>query len=33
MPREYKLYLKDIRTAIERIERYVKGFDLERFRE
>jgi uncharacterized protein with HEPN domain len=33
MPREYKLYLRDIRTAIERIERYVEGFDLERFRD
>lgn len=32
MPREYKLYLKDIRTAIERIEHYVDGFELEQFR-
>ena len=33
MSREYKLYLNDIQTAIERIEHYVQGFDLEAFRD
>lgn len=31
MPREYKLYLSDIRTAIEKIEQYVAGLNFEQF--
>ncbi len=31
MSRHYRLYLTDIRTAIERIERYVEGFDYAQF--
>jgi len=31
MPREYKLYLNDIREAIEKIEQYVEGLDFEQF--
>jgi uncharacterized protein with HEPN domain len=29
--RDYKLYLKDILAAIESIERFVEGMDLEQF--
>ncbi len=31
MPREYKLFLSDIRTAIEKIERYIDGLDFDQF--
>ncbi len=31
MSREYKLYLNDILTAIEKIERYVQGLDYAQF--
>ena len=32
MPREYKLYLSDILTAIERIESYVQALNFDAFR-
>ncbi|MFQ5674221.1 MAG: DUF86 domain-containing protein [Nitrospinales bacterium] len=31
MPRDYKVYLEDILTAIGKIERYTKGLSLETF--
>ena len=31
MPREYKLYLRDIIASIEKIEKYIKGLDYELF--
>lgn len=33
MPREYKIYLQDILTAIQKIEEYTKGLDFKRFKE
>lgn len=32
LPRQWKLYLDDILSAIEKIERYTQGMDLETFR-
>jgi len=31
-PRQWKLYLEDILSAIEKIQRYTQGMDLEKFR-
>ncbi|HEX8983193.1 MAG TPA: DUF86 domain-containing protein [Ktedonobacterales bacterium] len=32
MPRDYLLYLEDILTALDRIDRYTQGLSLEAFR-
>jgi len=31
--KDYKIYLKDIKKSIEKIESYVKGFDYKKFKE
>jgi uncharacterized protein with HEPN domain len=31
MPRKYQVYLQDILTSIDRIERYIADYDLDRF--
>ena len=33
MKRDYKIYLKDVIDAMESIEEFVRGLDLEEFRE
>lgn len=32
MPREYKIYLQDILSAIQKIEKYRKGLDFDKFK-